>query len=190
MRISIVIVFIMFFSLNHMIAQRKALIKLISGIEKTVNITDDNAEFIKFVNDEGKVQTVNKSSLASIEYLNQKVVSSISQTFVEESNYPEGQNEDLVETYLMIVGSTTSLNSKITIQIDFGQGISNWKPKKSMLMDADGKPIKFNSMIDALNFLAFKGWIFVDAHTVTTGNQNVYNWIMKRSIPISEITDY
>lgn len=57
-----------------------------------------------------------------------------------------------------------------------------------MLKDNQGKPIKFESMIDAMNYMSSKGWSFVDAYAITSGNKNVYHWIMKLSVPLSEVS--
>ena len=92
-----------------------------------------------------------------------------------------------VETYCLIVGTKVPLKKKVTIQIDFGQGINLWKPRESMLKDDRGKAVKFESMVDALNFMSSKGWSFVDAYAITSGNQSVYNWIMKKTVPEDEI---
>ena len=86
------------------------------------------------------------------------------------------------EAYCMIVGSKVLLKKKVTVQVDFGQGINGWKPKESMLKNSKGKPIKFESMIDALNYMSSQGWRFVDAYALTVGNQNVYHWIMSKAI--------
>ena len=86
------------------------------------------------------------------------------------------------EAYCMIVGTKVPLKKKVTVQVDFGQGINGWKPKESMLKDERGKPIKFESMIDALNYMSSQGWTFVDAYAVTAGSQNVYHWIMSKVV--------
>lgn len=38
----------------------------------------------------------------------------------------------------------------------------------------------FNSMIDALNYMGEDGWEFVQAYIVTTGEINVYHWLLKK----------
>jgi hypothetical protein len=35
-------------------------------------------------------------------------------------------------------------------------------------------------MIDALNYMGKNGWEFVQAYVVTTQNQNVYRWLLKK----------
>jgi len=82
----------------------------------------------------------------------------------------------------MIVGTKVPFKKKVTVQVDFGQGINGWKPKESVLKDNKGKPIKFESMIDALNYMSGQGWRFVDAYAITAGNQNVYHWIMSKTV--------
>ena len=92
-----------------------------------------------------------------------------------------------VDTYCLIIGTKVPLKKKVIVQVDFGQGIKFWKPQQSVLKDANGKTIKFESMIDALNHLASQGWSFVDAYAVSNGNSHVYNWIMKKEVPASEV---
>lgn len=42
--------------------------------------------------------------------------------------------------------------------------------------------MKFNSMIDALNYMGTQGWEFVQAYAITMGNTNVYHFLMKRNL--------
>jgi hypothetical protein len=44
------------------------------------------------------------------------------------------------------------------------------------------KKIKFNSMIDAMNFMGTQGWEFVQAYVMTDNNQNVRHWLLKKEI--------
>lgn len=48
--------------------------------------------------------------------------------------------------------------------------------------DQTGKVTSFNSMVDALNYMGTKGWVFEQAYIVTTSNQNVYHWLLKKKI--------
>lgn len=67
--------------------------------------------------------------------------------------------------------------NKVTVEIDFGQISSDWTDNR--LRGDDGKPVKFNSMVDAMNWMGTKGWEFAQAYVVTEGNQNVYHWLLK-----------
>jgi hypothetical protein len=35
-------------------------------------------------------------------------------------------------------------------------------------------------MVDALNYMGSDQWEFVQAYIVTTGQQNVYHWLLKK----------
>lgn len=39
----------------------------------------------------------------------------------------------------------------------------------------------FPSMIEAMNFMSKNGWEFVQAYVTTSGNENVYKWILKKA---------
>ena len=92
--------------------------------------------------------------------------------------------------YCLLLGKSTNvlgLGSKCTVEVDFGEGQSVWRGGvDNTLVDEKGKPIKFNSMIDALNFMTRYGWEFVNAYVITVGNQHVYHWLLKKEVPISE----
>lgn len=52
---------------------------------------------------------------------------------------------------------------------------------------ATGKIRVFNSMVDGLNFMGKQGWEFVQAYVVTTGNANVYRWLLKK--PFADLSE-
>ncbi len=98
--------------------------------------------------------------------------------------------QETQEVYCEIVGrSTFSFTGKIKIEIDFGQENRMFKGfNTDILKDpVSGKPIRFNSMIDALNFMAQDGWTFVNAYNMTDSNNNIeYHYIMKKVVPKTE----
>lgn len=80
----------------------------------------------------------------------------------------------------MGVGSLFS--NKVKIEIDIGQKTSFWRSTiQKTLKDESGKAIKFNSMVDAINYMASLGWEFVQAYAFSVGNQNVYHYLLKRN---------
>ena len=83
--------------------------------------------------------------------------------------------------YCELLGRGKLLSSKVTVDIDFGQPVSFWVPDRRY-RDENGKPINFNSMVDAMNFMGSLGWEFVQAYVVTESNQNVYHWLLKMEI--------
>lgn len=82
------------------------------------------------------------------------------------------------EVYCLIVGQAKFLSTEVTVSIDYGQERNFWKRDK--LEDQKGNVRVFNSMIDALNYMNSQGWKFVDAYSITAGQQNVYHWLLKR----------
>jgi len=82
--------------------------------------------------------------------------------------------------YCEIVGVARFLNpNKVTVQLDFGEEMKAWTDNR-IRDPKTGKPIVFNSMVDALNYMGERGWEFVQAYAVTTSNQNVYHYLLKK----------
>lgn len=104
--------------------------------------------------------------------------------FMITSTYSQTVNDvpikDIDVEYIQIVGTSKFMSHKVTIEIDFGQENKYFKTQDTQVKDEDGKLTKFNSMIDALNFMSKNGYEFVDAYTITISNQNVYHYLMKK----------
>jgi len=89
--------------------------------------------------------------------------------------------KDIDVAYVQIVGYSKLMSTKLNIQIDFGQETSIWtKGAKTVVRDVNGKIMKFNSMIDALNFMNNNGYEFETAYAFAIGNQNVYHYLLKK----------
>ena len=85
---------------------------------------------------------------------------------------------------------------QVTVGIDFGQedamrtnalgGVAS----RNKLVGDDGKPLSFNSMVDAMNYMGSLGWEFEQAYVVTMpgmgGGQNVYHWLLSKYIGENE----
>lgn len=77
-----------------------------------------------------------------------------------------------------------------TVQTD-AKGSYIWKKVEIVAPKAekkvkDNKVVKvkiktFPSMIEAMNFMSKSGWEFVQAYVTTSGNENVYRWILKKA---------
>lgn len=92
---------------------------------------------------------------------------------------------DKVEQYAEVVATPRLLSNKVTIDIDYGEERSIWKDNR--LKDEEGKLKKFNTTIDALNFMGKSGWTLVNAFPVLTGtNSQVYHYVFKKSFLRSE----
>ncbi|MBQ8779404.1 MAG: hypothetical protein IJZ49_06775 [Alistipes sp.] len=89
------------------------------------------------------------------------------------------------KVYCQIVGTQKLLSTKCTIEVDFGQ--NQWGSQT--LVDENGKPISFNSMVDAMNQMGKLGWEFEDSYVITVSGQNVYHWLLSKCITDEEIND-
>lgn len=78
--------------------------------------------------------------------------------------------------YCNLLGEGKIFSNRVRVSVDFGETV------RQKLKDTEGKVIKFNSMIDAMNFMSEEGWEFHQAYVVTHGSQNVYHWLMRRKI--------
>lgn len=87
-------------------------------------------------------------------------------------------------TYCELVG-TQNLLGKIIVSVDFGQ-VSLFSDNR--LVDENGDVLKFNSMVDAMNYMGALGWEFEQAYVVTyyygKNTSNVYHWLLSK--PYSE----
>ena len=86
--------------------------------------------------------------------------------------------------YCEIVGEESLFSSKVKVDVDYGQNVSFWSQDRR-LRDENGKSIKFNSMVDALNYMGEFGWEFVQAYVVTTTytdkkSNNVLHWLLRK----------
>jgi len=79
--------------------------------------------------------------------------------------------------YAELLGIAKLFSDKVNVSIDFGQNTTFFEDTR--LRDENGKVIIFNSMVDAMNWMGSQGWEFVQAYVVTTGQQNVYHWLLK-----------
>ena len=107
----------------------------------------------------------------------------------------EGFNPASKRVYALLYGSPQLFSSKVKVAIDFGQSTS-WlgAMSESMIVDENGKEIKFNSMIDAMNYLGQFGWKFAQAYVVPHGDEGDVNgivyWILYKDVDdYSQITE-
>lgn len=83
--------------------------------------------------------------------------------------------------YCELVGTTKFMSKKVTVLVDYGQQMKLSKDHRIM-DESTGKAKAFNSMVDAMNFMGQQGWEFSQAYVITSGNSNVYHWLLKKQI--------
>lgn len=89
-----------------------------------------------------------------------------------------------VEQYCQVIATPGLLSNKVTIDIDFGEEKSIWTD--SRMCTYDGKLKKFNTIIDALNFMGKEGWTFINAYPVRNGNTEIYHYAFRKLFLKSE----
>ncbi len=98
--------------------------------------------------------------------------------FAQENTSNEKTRDSFL--YAEILGYSKFLSTKVSVTIDFGQNTTLFEDTR--LRDENGKVISFNSMVDAMNWMGAQGWEFVQAYTITEGQQNVYHWLLKLNL--------
>lgn len=99
----------------------------------------------------------------------------------------DGYNPASKRVYAQLSCEGQLFSTKVKVSIDFGQSTS-WltSMSESRLVDRNGKEIKFNSMIDALNYLTQFGWRFAQAYVVPKGNRDDIGgttyWILYKDV--------
>jgi len=97
-------------------------------------------------------------------------------------------NNDKVEQYAEVVATPRLLSNKVTIDIDYGEERSIWKDHR--LKEDNGRLKKFNTVIDALNYMGKDGWTLVNAFPVLVGtNSQVYHYVFKKSFLKTEVAE-
>lgn len=89
------------------------------------------------------------------------------------------QDTSKVEQYCEVVATARVLSNKVTVDIDYGEQRSIWKDHR--MKDEQGKLVKFNSVIDAVNYLGKNGWKLVNAFPIAQGSAPmVYHYVFKK----------
>ncbi|WP_153799492.1 hypothetical protein [Foetidibacter luteolus] len=90
-----------------------------------------------------------------------------------------------IEQYCQVIATPRLLSNRVTIDIDFGEQKSFWRDER--LRSYDGRLKKFNTVIDALNFMGKDGWVFINAYPVINGSAQVYHFGFKKLFNRSEV---
>lgn len=84
--------------------------------------------------------------------------------------------------------NTSTMSQKVSVVIDYGQEFKAFKPQ--VIRGEDGKPMVFNTMIDALNFMDRNGWEYLNGYIAASGSSSVYNYLLKRKEEGGRIGEY
>ena len=85
--------------------------------------------------------------------------------------------------YCQVVATEKFLSNKVNVELDFGQKMKYFVDNR--LKDEEGKAIKFNTNVDAMNYMGRQGWEFaqISIASVPTGmggTTMIYVTVMKK----------
>ena len=90
-----------------------------------------------------------------------------------------------VEQYCQVIVTPRLFSNKVTIDIDFGEEKSFWRDTR---LTKDGGVLrKFNTVIDALNYMGKAGWKFINAYPIRMGDTEIYHFAFKKQFSKSEV---
>ena len=87
-----------------------------------------------------------------------------------------------IEQYCSLNVLPRLMSNKVNIDVDYGDPRKLFSFKDNRVKDDNGKVRKFNTAVEALNYLSAQGWKLVNAMAITEGGNAVYRYIMKREI--------
>lgn len=89
---------------------------------------------------------------------------------------------DIDVDYVQIIGTGRSLSTKVNVEIDFGQETKSISFKNGTnIKDERGRNMKFNSMMDALNFMSANGYSFQFAYTMNDEKDKAIYYILRKN---------
>ena len=81
------------------------------------------------------------------------------------------QDSSKVEQYCRLIAQNRLLSNRVNIDVDFGDARRLFSDNR-MRDEETGKLKKFNTVVDALNYMGSQGWILVNAFPVNDGTNN------------------
>jgi|SRR3989337_1155446 len=82
--------------------------------------------------------------------------------------------------YVQLRAEVIPFKNKISVNIDYGQSNAMVNIKSNLLKDESGKPMAFNSMIDALNFFMNHNYDLFEVYTLSTDVSSTPHYILRR----------
>lgn len=108
------------------------------------------------------------------------------------NSYAQHVNDSIetIRVYCELVGynpNVLGIGNKVKVQVDFGEEHNFWgNDGRDILVDEKGKDIKFNSMVEAMNFMGEHGWRYQNSYVVTVSGQNVIHWLLCKELRVGE----
>lgn len=94
------------------------------------------------------------------------------------------QDSTKIEQYCEVLAYGRLLSNKVTIDVDFGEERPFWSENR--IKDETGKVKKFNTLMDAMNYMGKQGWKLQTALLVG-GGPYVYHYVFKREFFVRDL---
>jgi hypothetical protein len=93
------------------------------------------------------------------------------------------QDTTRVEQYCRLMTQNRLFSNKVNIDVDYGDERKFFSDNR-MRDEETGKIKKFNTVVDALNYLGSQGWILVNAFPVAESTSSItLHYYFKKSFP-------
>ncbi len=97
------------------------------------------------------------------------------------------QDTTMVEQYCRLVAQNRLLSNRVNIDVDYGDERKLFSDNR-MRDEETGRLKKFNTVVDALNYMGAQGWILVNAFPVLDGSNNTtLHYYFKKNFRKSEV---
>jgi|SRR6185436_1855234 len=106
--------------------------------------------------------------------------------FVFASFIVSAQDTTMVEQYCRMIVTSRALSTKVNIDLDFGEERRLFTDNR-LRDEFTGKLKKFNSVVDALNYMGSQGWSLVNAFSIN--EQYTYHYYFRKKFKRSEVSD-
>jgi len=106
--------------------------------------------------------------------------------FVFSSAFVFGQDTTTVEQYCRVMITNRALSTKVNIEIDFGEERKLFRDNR-LRDEMSGKLKRFNSVIDALNYMGSQGWSLVNA--IQFGDMYTHHYYFRKRFKRTELAD-
>ncbi len=97
------------------------------------------------------------------------------------------QDTTVIEQYCKMIVSGRVLSTKVNIDLDFGEERKLFGGDTRLKDDLTGKLKKFNSTVDALNYMGAQGWMLVNVFPMKEVDSFIYHYYFKKLFKKSEI---
>jgi len=91
---------------------------------------------------------------------------------------------DTIWAYGEIVGELVTLKKYSNIVVDVSQTTALWAVAPALPIDAQsGKPLKFETMADAMNYMSSQGWeLYLVTSAMYTQTTSEHHWLIRRKV--------